>query len=293
MTPHVQDYSLAYYSYIPNSDIRTISDKKSVMNASNIHAVGVRYESYIPENLSEHDSWVSFTWQEFGSWLLVSKVDECPCLLNKKLCSSDMIWFEITYGISCQNHQAYLIFPLHHLGIDSLKQVNPGDPYLLEFNRLLSSVIKIEFNRLLSLVDYAMLDKISVMSWYSSLLIRLKSVAQTFSFMSNNALVNALISLEQELSSNLQLPIPSVKVMADQVNMSHSSFKVFFKQIFKESPHRYFLKKRIDHALYLLSSTDFPIGKVAFLIGFMDPSGLTKLFQRELGINPIHYRKVS
>ena len=49
-------------------------------------------------------------------------------------------------------------------------------------------------------------------------------------------------------------------------------------------------RKRLLHAVQLLLNTDRPIGEVAECCGFSSQSVFTRVFQREYGISPLHYR---
>lgn len=287
MTTHVQESNWMYYSYISNCDIRGITLPKELMKAPHIHFIDINFGFLVPSDLPNAEDWKVFRWSDFDSYLILLNSGIEPFQLCQTTHSEEMAWIEVSFDFSMPHQKAIVVIPTHHLG--QTPSSNPG--YTRDTNWMLP-ILKWEFSRLFTILDKEERDKVTMMSWFTNLLIRLKSIKSANALATDTASVHALISLEQELSTNLQLPIPPVKMMADQVNMSHSSFKVFFKTIFKESPHKYFLKKRIDYAIHLLSSTDFPINKVAYHVGFMDPSGLTKLFQRELGINPMHYRKV-
>jgi AraC-like DNA-binding protein len=96
----------------------------------------------------------------------------------------------------------------------------------------------------------------------------------------------SVIKLEQDLSSRLGLTTPKVKEMAISLNMSVSKFKTIFKEIFYESPHQYFLNKKLAVALELLSKKELSLSEIAYRVGFSHPSGLTRLIKSKLGETP-------
>ena len=74
-------------------------------------------------------------------------------------------------------------------------------------------------------------------------------------------------------------------------NRSLSKFKRDFGATFNESPGRWLLQKRIDHAQRLLLQTDKQIIDVALESGFSNVSHFDRVFKESTGISPLKYRK--
>lgn len=76
-------------------------------------------------------------------------------------------------------------------------------------------------------------------------------------------------------------------------NRSLSKFKRDFGATFNESPGRWLLEKRIDHAQRLLIQTDKQIIDVALESGFTNVSHFDRVFKESTGISPMRYRKAT
>ena len=74
-------------------------------------------------------------------------------------------------------------------------------------------------------------------------------------------------------------------------NRSLSKFKRDFAATFNDSPGRWLLQKRIDHAQRLLIQTDKQIIDVALESGFSNVSHFDRVFKESTGVSPLKYRK--
>ena len=63
-----------------------------------------------------------------------------------------------------------------------------------------------------------------------------------------------------------------------------------FKRDMKMSPMRYLRRLRCQRAASGLSSSDLPIGEVAFQAGWADPNLFARVFGKEMGMTPTQYR---
>ncbi|WP_417067794.1 helix-turn-helix domain-containing protein [Niveibacterium terrae] len=57
------------------------------------------------------------------------------------------------------------------------------------------------------------------------------------------------------------------------------------------SPNSYLNRIRICHAMRLLKNTEKPVTEIAFACGFNDSNYFTSRFHREVGMNPLQYRR--
>lgn len=51
------------------------------------------------------------------------------------------------------------------------------------------------------------------------------------------------------------------------------------------------LERRLDYARYLLTQTFEPLGKIAAECGWKSESDFAAVFQKSVGVTPVHYRQ--
>jgi AraC family transcriptional regulator len=83
----------------------------------------------------------------------------------------------------------------------------------------------------------------------------------------------------------------SIKVIADECGLSVGHFARAFRQSTGQSPHKWFMERRIRTALQLLDDSSVSLADVAARCGFADQSHLTNVFSRHVGIPPGSYRR--
>jgi AraC family transcriptional regulator len=79
--------------------------------------------------------------------------------------------------------------------------------------------------------------------------------------------------------------------LADSVGLSPWHFARAFKQSTGLPPHRYQIMLRVERAKELLANSTLPISDVAAAVGYEDQGQLARLFRREVGATPSHYRR--
>ncbi|MEO1029937.1 MAG: AraC family transcriptional regulator [Bacteroidota bacterium] len=72
--------------------------------------------------------------------------------------------------------------------------------------------------------------------------------------------------------------------------VSLSSFKREFNKVYKESPGRYFKRRKLERAAKLLLSTNERIGDIAFNCGFSEVAHFSNSFHDQFGCSPTDYR---
>lgn len=82
----------------------------------------------------------------------------------------------------------------------------------------------------------------------------------------------------------------SVIELAGLCNMSLSSFKRKFKEVFKESPKQYINHQRILRSKELLNGTTMNISEIGYEIGFNDIGYFSKVFKSKVGLTPSAYK---
>ena len=92
--------------------------------------------------------------------------------------------------------------------------------------------------------------------------------------------------IEEQLDHNL-----SLAELAASVQLTVFHFCRKFEKEFSCPPHAYIIRKRVELATQLLSTTSLPIKVIAAQCGFSDQSHMTRLFRRLVGVTPAVFRK--
>jgi AraC-like DNA-binding protein len=64
-----------------------------------------------------------------------------------------------------------------------------------------------------------------------------------------------------------------------------------FRQLFGETPHRYLVRRRLEHAAELLAASDRSVTEVCLEVGYESLGSFSSLFRRRYGISPDRYRR--
>jgi AraC family transcriptional regulator len=83
----------------------------------------------------------------------------------------------------------------------------------------------------------------------------------------------------------------SLRDLAKECHLSISHFAAAFRKSTGQSPHRWLLKRRIETAKEMLSSTELAISEIAIACGFADQSHLTRVFAVNVGTPPGNWRR--
>jgi AraC family transcriptional regulator len=83
----------------------------------------------------------------------------------------------------------------------------------------------------------------------------------------------------------------SLRDLAKECHLSISHFAAAFRKSTGESPHRWLLKRRVETAKKMLSSTELAISEIAIACGFADQSHLTRVFAVNVGAPPGNWRR--
>lgn len=83
----------------------------------------------------------------------------------------------------------------------------------------------------------------------------------------------------------------SLRAMARALNLNASYLSTLFRQETGETLTNYVNRKRTEHAVYLLLSTQLPVSAVAQSCGVSDYNYFTKLFKKFHGMTPVQFRQ--
>jgi len=73
--------------------------------------------------------------------------------------------------------------------------------------------------------------------------------------------------------------------------LSQFHFLRIFKSVYKQTPHQYLTKKRIDKAIDLLRKTEMSVTRICFEVGFESASSFSWLFKNKFGLSPDSFRE--
>jgi len=100
------------------------------------------------------------------------------------------------------------------------------------------------------------------------------------------ALRRVIDRIEQGFQSEI-----SLASLAEEAGYSRGHFLKMFRTSMGMTPHRYLLKRRIDHAQSLLKQREISIIDVAADCGFSSQAHLTQVFRKHVGVTPGDYRR--
>lgn len=130
------------------------------------------------------------------------------------------------------------------------------------------------------------------------LVLKLKEIILLLSQTQNAEAVQIILSqlfspttytFKQVIEANLFSQL-TIEQLAEQNNLSVSSFKREFAKLYNDSPANYIKNKRLEKAAQLLRVSDQRITDIAFDCGFNDLANFTKSFSDKYNITPTNYR---
>jgi AraC family transcriptional regulator len=86
---------------------------------------------------------------------------------------------------------------------------------------------------------------------------------------------------------------PKLSELSSVAHMSAFHFARLFKRSTGQSPHRFVVARRIDHAKELLSRDAAPLAAIARAVGFRTASHFSTVFRRTTGMTPSAYRSAT
>jgi AraC family transcriptional regulator, exoenzyme S synthesis regulatory protein ExsA len=98
-------------------------------------------------------------------------------------------------------------------------------------------------------------------------------------------------SLQEIVESNFMYNM-KLKEFAYLSGRSLSAFKSDFINTFHCPPGKWLLKRRLEHAKYLLQITDKNINELAFETGFENASHFIRIFKQTYGVTPLQFKKL-
>lgn len=96
----------------------------------------------------------------------------------------------------------------------------------------------------------------------------------------------AINYINVNLSTELHL-----KDIAEAIDVSPNYLSNLFNKETHQSITHFIHAKRIDKAIELLNTSELSIQSIAFYVGYSDMNYFTKLFKKQVGITPSHFKK--
>jgi AraC-like DNA-binding protein len=78
----------------------------------------------------------------------------------------------------------------------------------------------------------------------------------------------------------------SLGALSSMAGLSPNHFARAFQQSVGMPPHRYLLRRRLEHVEQMLRETQLPLSQIALAVGFSDQSHLARHFRRLTGMSP-------
>lgn len=94
------------------------------------------------------------------------------------------------------------------------------------------------------------------------------------------------------ISLSLHMPL-SVKFLGERINLHPEYFSRLFEQYTGLRPLLYISQKRIEHAQYLIATSQASYSQIADLTGFENLSHFSRTFKKVTGLTPTAYKKRS
>ena len=103
--------------------------------------------------------------------------------------------------------------------------------------------------------------------------------------------MNAYLSERFDTRRSSLTGIPSVKEVADHLNVSPRYLTDMLKSLTGLSAQQQIHHHLIEKAKYILSNTSLTISEIAYELGFEHPQSFNKLFKQKMNVTPLEFRQ--
>ncbi len=100
-----------------------------------------------------------------------------------------------------------------------------------------------------------------------------------------------IITAKKYMDKNIHEPINLAQISRIAL-ISPFHFHRLFKKIYRQTPHQYLTRRRIDHAKDLLA-LNRSVKRVCSEVGFESVPSFSLLFKKESGFTPQYYRNIA
>ena len=99
-----------------------------------------------------------------------------------------------------------------------------------------------------------------------------------------------IVKAERIITDNISSFFPGVQNIADEVNMSSTKLKTFFKAVYGTSMLQYLIEKKMVLAMEMLLNSDEQIKNIAMATGHENGSKFSSNFKKQYGKLPSQVR---
>ncbi|MGJ5641069.1 helix-turn-helix domain-containing protein [Formosa sp. S-31] len=177
----------------------------------------------------------------------------------------------------------------------SLNQQSSNDSFVTD------AIIRVQLDHYLEGYVNSLAAFLSSSSYPDKNLLQLKFEELLLNIFTNpihKTLADYLLSINKEQSDQLSQIMEenyayclNLDQYARLCNMSLSTFKRNFRDIYNCSPGKWLSNKRLDLAVHLLKTTDKPINLIGFDCGFEEPSSFIRAFKQKYLTTPLQFRE--
>lgn len=106
-----------------------------------------------------------------------------------------------------------------------------------------------------------------------------------------NHLYQRIVAAKVFIDQHYHDPIALTDI-SQQALLSRFHFHRLFRIVYKQTPHRYLIRKRLERARDLLAKNK-PVTEVCNEVGFESLGSFSILFKKEIGFAPQYYRNMA
>lgn len=103
--------------------------------------------------------------------------------------------------------------------------------------------------------------------------------------------LDMVLSKQFEADNLIENGLPTVKLVADSLNLSPNYLSGMLKALTGQSTQQHIHDKLIEKAKEQLSTSPLSISEIAYGLGFEHPASFTKLFKNKTDMSPMEFRK--
>ena len=96
--------------------------------------------------------------------------------------------------------------------------------------------------------------------------------------------------IKNSLSRNIASYV-SLETLSMSYGINLTTLKNCFKDMYGKPLYTWYKEYKFYRAKELIKNTDYPISKIAYMVGYKSSSKFTKAFKKEMGVLPSSYRK--
>ena len=210
-----------------------------------------------------------------GSFYWIDCMKEQYFCTNSETGDWHTFWVHI-YGPSCKEY--YELFQSMSSGSAVL---HFDDPSAISFH--LKQLLHIYSNQ-----DTSLEDDLLAANIITGIMTR--SIMELSPTRQNEVVPEHVINIKHYIAEHYTEPI-TLDVLAEKLSLNKFYLQKLFRKYTGSTPNEYLMRVRIQHVKELLSSTDYPISRIAGDVGMNNLGHFIEVFKKLEGISPSMFRK--